>query len=293
MLRTHKLNVAIAQIDCVLGNVQANTRKHLAFIEEAKGAGVELLLFPELSLTGYRLGADMVQVALNRRDSIIQDIAQAASEMIVVLGFVEEGAGAQFYNSAVVLHQGSVAFVHRKLNLPTYGNLEEGKFFANGRYIQTFDAGGPWNAGVLICADLWNPALVHLIMVQGATLLLAPINSAIEAVSAEFSNPKGWDLAMNFYAMMYGMPILMANRVGTEGGGRFWGGSRILDPFGNVIAQAADESECLVQAQLDYNDLRHARFQLPTVRDSNLNLIQREIERLASQVGVPDFMRGG
>lgn len=292
MLKTYKLNVAVAQIDCILGDVKANTRKHLEFIREARAAGVELLLFPELSLTGYQLGADMVLVALNRRDSIIREIAQAAPEMIVVLGFVEEGAGAQFYNSAVTLHQGEVKFVHRKLNLPTYGNLEEGKLFANGRYIQTFDAGGPWSAGVLICADLWNPALVHLAMVQGATVLLAPINSAIEAVSTEFSNPRGWELTVNFYAMMYGMPLVMANRIGVEGGARFWGGSRILDPFGTTIAQAEADSECLVQAQLDYNDVRHARVQLPTVRDSNLNLVQREIERLASQVGVPDFMRG-
>jgi len=287
MLKTFKLNVAVAQVDCVLGNVKTNARKHLEFIQEAQGAGVNLLLFPELSLTGYRLGADIIQVALSRRDPIIQELAQAAPELIVILGFVEEGAGAQFYNSAVALHEGRVIFVHRKLNLPTYGNLEEGKLFANGRYIQTFDAGGPWNAGVLICADLWNPALVHLAMVQGATVLLAPINSAIEAVSTEFSNPKGWELTVQFYAMIYGMPILMANRIGIEGEACFWGGSQIVDPYGNTIVKAETESECLIQATLDYNDVRYARFQLPTVRDSNLNLVYREIERLANQVGIP------
>ena len=90
--------------------------------------------------------------------------------------------------------------------------------------------------------------------------------------------------------MIYGMPILMANRVGSEHGARFWGGSRIVDPYGKVLAEA-DDGECLLQATLDYHDLRHARFQLPTVRDSNLNLVRREIERLANQVGVPTFMR--
>jgi predicted amidohydrolase len=292
MLKASRLNVAVAQIDCVLGNVKANARKHLEFIEETRDAGVEMLLCPELSLTGDRLGADIIQVALNREDQVIREIAQAVPEMTVILGFVEEGPGAQFYNSAIALHQGKLAFLHRKLNLPTYGNLEEGKLFANGRYVEIFEINKPWVAGVLICADLWNPALVHLAMVPGATLLLAPVNSAVEAVSSEFSNPKGWELTVHFYAMIYGMPILMANRIGTEGGARFWGGSQIVDPYGSTLVQADTESECLIQATLDYNDVRHARFQLPTVRDSNLNLVHREIERLATEVGIPTFIRG-
>lgn len=291
MLKDSKLNVAIAQIDCALGDVKTNARKHLDYIAEARAAGVQLLLFPELSLTGYRLGADIVQVAMHRQDPVIMEIARAAGDMIVVLGFVEEGTGAQYFNSAVALKNGELIFLHRKLNLPTYGNLEEGKLFAGGRFIETFDAGGPWTAATLICADLWNPALVHLAMVHGATVLLAPVNSAVEAVGGEFSNPHGWKLTTDFYAMMYGMPILMANRVGVESGARFWGGSRIVDPYGKLLAEADTGSEFLIQATLDYHDVRHARFQLPTVRDSNLNLVHREIERLASHVGVPGFLR--
>ena len=290
MLIDATLEVAIAQIDCDLGDTQSNAQRHLDYIAKARSAGAELLLFPELSLTGYRLGADIVQVAMKRRDPMIMEIARAAEEMIVVLGFVEEGPGAQFYNSAVAVSRGRLLFLHRKLNLPTYGNLEEGKLFATGRFIEVFDAGGPWTGACLICADLWNPALVHLAMVHGATLLLAPINSAVEAVGGEFSNPGGWRTTTDFYAMMYGMPLVMANRIGTEHGARFWGGSRIVDAYGRCLAEA-DDRECLLSATLDYNDVRHARFQLPTVRDSNLNLVHREVERLATYVGVPEFMR--
>src|SRR3546814_2340058 len=96
--------------------------------------------------------------------------------------------------------------------------MDEGKVFAGGRYVETFRVTGPWYAGVLICADLWNPALVHLAMLHGASVLLAPVNSAVGAVGGEFSNPEGWDLVLRFYAMMYGLPILMANRYGYEGG---------------------------------------------------------------------------
>ena len=98
---------------------------------------------------------------------------------------------------------------------------------------------------------------------------------------------------LRFYAIMYAMPILVANRVGTEHGARFWGSSRILDARGEVLAQADDASESIIQASIDYETVRHARFQLPTVRDSNLDLVHREVARLANLTGVPEFIRHG
>ncbi len=287
-MASHPLNVAVAQIDCVLGDVAANVDKHLDYIGRARGQGVDLLLFPELSLTGYWLGDDILRVALTRDDPLIAELAREAGSMTVVLGLVEEGPAAQYYNACLVLREGRVLFEHRKLNLPTYGNLEEGKLFAQGSYVEVLRGDSPWTLATLICADLWNPALVHLAMVHGATLLLAPINSAGEA--SNFSNAASWNLAVDFYAMMYGMPVVMANRVGSERGAEFWGGSRIVDPFGRVLA-AAGAGEEMIVAELDYDDVRRARFALPTVRDSNLNLVRREMQRLSAHVGVPEFVR--
>jgi len=92
-------------------------------------------------------------------------------------------------------------------------------------------------------------------------------------------------------SIMYAMPIMVANRVGTEHGVRFWGQSRIVGPHGDVLAQADEGSECLVQASIDYEAVRRTRFELPTVRDSNLDLVHREITRLARNTGVPEFIR--
>lgn len=286
-----RIKAGIAQIDCRLGDLQHNLRLHLQMVGEARNAGVELLLFPELSLTGYGLGARVPEVALACDAPAITALAQAAADMTVVFGFVEEGPAAQFYNAAAAVRNGQVVHLHRKLNLPTYGRLEEGKLYAEGQRIDAFDVSPPWTAGLLICADLWNPALVHLAMLHGATVLLAPINSALGAVSDEFSNPKGWDLAVRFYATMYGVPVLMANRVGTEGNARFWGGSCIVDPYGEVLAQCTGDSPCLLTADLHYSAVRNARFQLPTLRDSNLPLVQREINRLAARLGGAEFKR--
>ncbi|MFP3345508.1 NAD+ synthetase, partial [Halomonas sp. SIMBA_159] len=79
--------------------------------------------------------------------------------------------------------------------------MEEDKYFAEGRYVEVFPFDAAWSAGLLVCADIWNPALVHLAALQGATVLLSPVASAVEAVGGEFSNPEGWDTALRFYAM--------------------------------------------------------------------------------------------
>ena len=151
----------------------------------------------------------------------------------------------------IVFSGGLNHYLHRKLNLPTYGKLEEGKHFATGRYIETFSLENPWHFGSLICSDAWNPALVHLTLLKGAVTLIIPVNSADATVSLDFSNPEEWDLLLSFYSRMYGVPILMSNRVGSEAGLTFWGGSRIMDARGRDLIRASDTKEELIVADLD------------------------------------------
>ncbi len=222
---------------------------------------------------------------------VLARLARAAAEMFVVVGFVEEGFAAQHFDSAAVLHDGQIVHLHRKLNLATYGDMDEGKYFATGRYLETLDIGGGFHAAVLICSDMWNPGLVHLAALHGATILLVPTNSSIDAISGDDSKPGRWDIFLRHYSTIYGMPIAFVNRIGTEDDLTFWGGSRIFDAFGNIVARAESDEQCLLAADLSYEDVSRARFELPTVRDSNLGLIQREIDRLASRLGVPEQFR--
>ena len=288
--RSAVLRVAAAQMDPTEADIGYNLKKHFAFIDEARARGVQLLVFPELSLTGYQLRSRTPYLAITRDDDRLLSIADRAGDMTVVAGFVEESLAAQFHNSAAALRNGKVQFIHRKLNLATYGNLEEAKYFARGRYVDVFVHEPPWTAGIFICADAWNPGLIHLAALYGATLLIIPIASSREAVGLEFSNPDGWNTALSFYGMLYGMPIVMANHCGARDGETYWGGSRVIDPHGKILA-IADDGEELVVADIDYCSVRQARFQLPTARDSNLDLIHREIERLNNRIGVPRGIR--
>lgn len=287
---TQILKTGVAQFASVIGDVDANLPAHLDWIAEGKSRGIDLLVMPELSLTGHHGTETLLDCAMRRTDARLTRLADAAGDMAVVVGFIEEGPAAQFYNSAAILKNGRIFYLHRKINLPSYGKLEEGKHYAAGRFVDTCPLDEDWKSGLLICADVWNPALAHLAFLHGATLLVCPVSSGVEAVGIDFDNPGGWALTIRFYAMMYGAPVIMANRTGSERDLTFWGGSRIVDPFGRELAVAGSGEE-LITADLDFGQVRHARYLLPTVRDSNMGLVHRETSRLMETLGVPDLVR--
>jgi predicted amidohydrolase len=274
------LTIAVAQIETRLGDLPANKRTHLGAIDAARAAGAEVLVFPELSLAGHAGGREAPRLALTADSPLLHELAAASGDILTVVGAVEEAPGALFYNSAFGLRAGRVLFRHRKVNLATYGRLDDGKHFAPGSEIRTHEVAAPWRAAILICADLWNPPLVHLAALSGATVLLTPISSGREAVGDGFDNPEGWAVNARFHAMTYGLPLALANRVGVEGDLTFWGGSRILDPFGRELARA-DGNAGLITAEVPYEHLRQARFLLPTVRDGAAPLLAREFARVA------------
>ena len=268
-----RLPVGVAQINASLGDINLNLERHLEVIAEARERQLALLVFPELSLTGYGLGSGVMQAAMPLEDPRLARLARAAGEMQTVVGFVEEASPGEYYNALAILQDGEIVAVHRKLNLPTYGGLEEGKWFAHGNALTHTTVRPGWSATQLICADLWNPALVHAALLPRPTVLCAPINSASGIVSEAFSNEHNWALNVHFYAMTYGTPVIMANRYGSEGESHFWGGSRILGPRGELLAEAEDR-EMLITAELSRTAIAKARFELPTHRDADTPLIR-------------------
>jgi predicted amidohydrolase len=281
MRATQPLLVAAAQVETVVGDLAANAAAHRRVIEEAAARGVRLLVFPELSLVGHGAGEHALKLAITRDDETLLELARCCTSLCAVVGFIEEAPGASFYNSVATLHAGRVAQVHRKIALATYGKLDDGKFYGHGECLDQFPMPDDprWRVATPICADLWSPALMHRLARDGATLCAAPVSSAVEAVGTEFDNPRGWDTVLRAHALVYGLPIVFANRVGREGTLQFWGGSRIVGPRGEILAQSESAREELVIAALDYGAVRNARFDLPTVRDA------RAIDTILAQRG--------
>lgn len=274
---------AAAQIEARPGDIPANLALHLAAISEARAVGIDLLVFPELSLTDYLLTPDLALLARSAAAAELTELAAAARSMTVSVGFIEEAEG-RFHNAQALLGDGRVLQVHRKANLPTYGRLQEGLHYAPGRRVETVALGESWTAATLICADAWNPALPWLAALGGATLLIVPIASSRDAVGDDFDNPGGWSINLRHTALTYGLPIVMANHCGSRGDLRFWGGSCILDASGRELAKA-DGGPGLVVAQIDPEDGRRARERLPTVRDADPELVQSELARWLQKRG--------
>lgn len=264
------LRVAAAQLALRAGDLDANLALHLDAVAEARARGVDLLVFPELSLTGYLAAPDLLTLGRGRDAPELARLAGTAGAMRVVAGFIEEAAPGLFHNAAALLDGTGILHVHRKLSLPTYGRLEEGRHYAAGSGVEAIDLGGGWRAGTLVCADLWNPAYPWLAALAGATVLAAPVASARGVVAEGFDPAAGWATVATHTAATYGLPTILCNGCGRGAehpdGLDFWGGSRILDPFGRVLAEAGSEPALLV-AEFDLDAVRRARTALPTVRD--------------------------
>lgn len=278
-----KLKVGLAQITPRLGDVEANLTLHLRTIEEAAEKGVELLVFPELSLTGYRLRDLTFSVALTptANNPIFGRLLDASRDLDIVVSFVEADVRQKFYIAAAYLSGGTVVHLHRKVYLPTYGMFEEGRYFAWGDAVRAFDTRFG-RTGILICEDFWHVSPAYLLWLDGADILILISASPGRGLATEQKIGSAvWVEHINqAYASMFTNFVLHANRTGFEDGVNFWGGSTVYDPEGKLLVQGPYYEEALVTARLDLNQLRRTRVRLPVLRDERVELTRRELNRI-------------
>ncbi len=278
-----KLTLALAQINTVLGDVNANLERHLDLIQQAHRQGADLLVFPELSLTGYVL-QDLVPTVAHRpvsEDPVFGPLLDASRRIDLVVGFVDEDRRHRFFIAAAYLSGGKVLHVHHKVYLPTYGLFDEGRFFAWGDAVRAFDTRFG-RVGMLICEDFWHASPPYLLWLDGADLMLftsaSPgrgLNTAPQLESAR------WVEHINrAYASLFTCFVAHTNRVGYEDGLNFWGGATLFDPNGELLAQGPYHEEALVLAEADLNQLHRTRARLPLLRDERTALVQRELNRI-------------
>lgn len=284
-----KLNLALAQMNTHLGNLQANLEKHLALAREARGQGVDLLVFPELSLTGYALQdlAPSVSSRAEPQDPVFKPLLEASRDLDLVVGFVDEDSRHRFFIAEAYLSRGQVVHVHHKVYLPTYGLFDEGRFFAWGDAVRAFDTRFG-RAGMLICEDFWHASPPYLLWLDGADLLLFSSASPGRGLShkPELESAHWVEHINQAYASLFTNFVAHANRVGFEDGLNFWGGATLFDPNGELVVRGPYHQEALVLAEIDLNQLHRTRSRLPLLRDERTGLTVREMERILGQGGV-------
>ncbi len=278
------MNIAIAQFAPRLGEVEANVERHLDLLASARKKKADLVVFPELGLTGYTLKDLVEEVALDpAKDPRFRRLAAATKGLSAVVGFVEESPADRglFYNAAAFIADGRVIHVHRKVYLPTNGMFEEAKFFAPGRDFRAFDA-PVGRVGLLVCRDFLHYGASYVHHAAGADLIVcvsAAPGRGVEGGSA-FATSRMWELmgeAVSLFSTAY---VVYANRVGTEDGVTFAGGSFVFAPGGRRVARAPYVDPDLLVCPVDLADVREARRKWLFKRDERPEAVWRSLERI-------------
>jgi len=274
--------IAIAQIDSTIGDLRGNVRKHVDYVKRAADGGADLVVFPELSMTGYSVRDIHWEVAIRPGDDKkFGELVKLSKDISIIVGGVEESPQHGLYNAAFFLEKGRVRPVHRKLYPPTYGMFEELRYFSPGKSARAFDT-LLGRFGVLICEDLWHLPLPYLLAKDNASVIVTLAASptrlsgreekpAIATVNAEHHRT---------YARLLSSYILFCNRVGFEDGVNFWGGSEAVGPDGETIVRAKLFEEDLVFAEVHEDNVRRARRLSRHFLDDDETAVLRELQRI-------------
>ena len=285
------MRIALGQIDCRLGNIPANIATHRACLADVNArGGADMIVFPELSLTGYRLRSDIHRAMLD--DAHLTEVCGQlrAEEAIApasccVVGYVELSARSVLHNSTAILHGDCAApvFRHRKVYLPTYGMFEEERYMRRGDRFRTYDlttaAGERWRVGILCCEDAWHDSAWLLMQARGVDLVLVPSASPGRGVESDrLGSQKSWHGILSTQAEFTGCWVAYCNRVGFEDDIHFWGGSALFSPSGEIVAEAALLDPDLLVHDINKRAITTARLLTPLTADEQWELTIRELE---------------
>jgi predicted amidohydrolase len=268
-----------------LGNVTQNLERHHAWCEQARDARVDLLVFPELSLTGYNLQDLVPEVAIAVDGPEVAELADLSRSFALVAGAIVETAGHRFYNAALYFEGGALRHWHRKVYLPTYGLFDEARDVAHGQDFVGFEsvAGG---TGLAICEDLWHPSCAYLYSLQGLDLLICPSAGPGRGVRGrDLGSAASWERIGRAYAQVHTCFVAYCNRTGTEDGVNFPGGSFVAGPGGELLESGPTLVEALVVAELHRAELRRQRIAGPMLRDERPLVTLRELHRILDRPG--------
>ena len=281
-----RITIGLAQIYPKLGDVRHNLAVHLDYAARAREQGVDLLIFPELSLTGYQVQDLVPEVALRTQadDAAYAQLLKVSRDIDIVVSFVHEDFRNRFYIADAYLSGGKTLHLHHKLYLPTYAMFDESRYFAQGNSVRAFDTRFG-RVGMLICEDFWHVSPPYLLWLDGADIFILNSASPSRGLNADdrLMGARWVELVNQAYGSMFTSYILHCNRVGYEDGKNFWGGSSVVDPDGEFMTNGLYFDEALITQTIDLNQLHRTRARLPLLRDERPGLVRRELGRILSE----------
>jgi len=276
------MKVGIAQTDCILGDLSANLKKHIELAQKAEKEGVEVLFFPELSLTGYLLEDRVKEIAIFNYELTELFINSSIKNCTLIVGYAEKDNNGHIFNSQAVIevsdNSARLLSNTRKINLPTYGMFDEARHYNSGDSVEKFLLGSQnVPASILICEDMWHPTLPIALSIDPNTvpsILIAPAASPSRGYSSEVpSNLDGWEKNISFFATALGMYVINPQRVGVEDSFIFAGGSMLASPDGSIIKAHLFEEQLLI-ADLDISEISAKRQKTKIISSKDISILR-------------------
>lgn len=263
------MKAAIAQIQSVLGDVPANCTLIAEYAARARAAGCDLVLFPEMTDTGYE--ASVIRESASTRTGLpfVTASKAAAHERLFIACGLSEREGDKIYNTLAVFGpEGELVGKYRKTHLFNPAPVNEGSCITAGDSLVVVNLGG-LKCGLMICYDLRFPEMARTLALRGAEALLV-------ASAWPFPRLEHWLVLLRARAIENQAFVLAANRVGTDAGCAFCGSSCIVGPYGMVRAAAPPDRAQMIMAEIDRDSLEWSRSKLPVFQDRRPGLYRLE-----------------
>lgn len=281
------IKIGLAQTKPYLGQVKKNLKEALQIIGQAQRKGCDMVVFPELALTGYFLKDLFADVAIKQQGPESKALARASKKISVLIGCVEEGDDHRFFNAAYYFERGKLHGVHRKVYLPTYGLFDEARDLAPGDRIDIIQTRFG-KLGVMICEDAWHPSVPYLLSLAGADYMAVISSSPIRGFApgqAQADSVQLWSQIGISWARLLTTPLIYCNRTGVEEGISFGGGSYLVDARGRISAESKNRKPGLSLGRIVAQQTRAARISTPLLRDERPHLIAAELQRILVERG--------
>jgi predicted amidohydrolase len=274
-----QIRLALGQISSQREDKERNLRKIEEVTLRAKEQGAELVIFPEMCLTGYVVKDQLYELAETIPGPSTKKVEALARKTgaYVVFGMptLSEKTKATMYNTAVFVGPKGLIGIYHKRYLPTHSVFEEKRYFRPGYQTASFDT-PIGSIGLCICYDLFFPEIARLTRLAGAKLIISI--SASPSVRRSY-----FEILTAARALENTAYLAYVNLVGVEDGLQFWGGSRLVSPAGDILAKAKYDEEDLVLCDVDFADLKPAEAFVPTLRDLRPELFD-ELKRQAELI---------
>jgi N-carbamoylputrescine amidase len=278
------LSVAALQLPLGSRDEQENIAAVSALVEQAAGEGAQVILPPELFSSPYFCREEKDEFfALARptaeHPSVIAMQALAKALKVAIPTSFFEREGHHYYNTlAMIDADGEIMGTYRKSHIPDGPGYEEKFYFRPGNDgFKVWDVFGA-RIGIGICWDQWYPETARVLALKGAQVLFYPTAIGSEPKDAEMDTSRMWRRAMIGHAVSNCMPVVAANRIGTEEGQRFYGHSFICDEWGDYLAEYGAEETGVLSATLDLDAARKHRASWGFFRDRRPQLYGRIAE---------------